>query len=416
MKNKFIPYALGSLLFLRVTISADPIYLDYQATTPVDPQVLQVMLPYFTKDFGNPHSTTHIYGIRAHQAVEKARTQVAKLINAEPGEIVFTSGATEANNLAILGVCRALKNEGKSEVISVVTEHKSILEPLKHLEKEGFKVIFLPVQKNGLIRMDDLRKALSEKTALVSVMAANNEIGVLQPIKEIAKLSHEQGALFHTDAAQAFGKIPLDVKAYEIDLLSLSGHKIYGPKGVGALFIKKGVEVLPISYGGGQEKGIRPGTVPTPLCVGLGKASEIAQEHLSSESKRIRTLRNKLLTLLQKNLEGVIVNGDLTERLPGNLNLSFRGVNAKSLISSFKGIAISVSSACTADKGVVSYVIRAIDPENVLPPAKIRLSIGRFTSEKDVESAATEIISVVKNLREKEPEGGKRGKKRRDRH
>jgi len=408
MNDRFRNYIFISI-FLFITKSyADPIYLDYQATTPVDPKVLEAMLPYFTKDFGNPHSTTHVYGTRAHKAVEKARSQVAKVINADPQEITFTSGATEANNLAILGVCRALKKQGKSEIISVVTEHKSVLEPLKMLEKEGFKVTLLPVQKNGLIRMDDLKKALSDKTALVSVMAVNNEIGVLQPIKDIAKLAHEYGALFHTDAAQAFGKIPLDMKKDGIDLLSLSGHKIYGPKGVGAIFIRDGIEVIPLSYGGGQEKGIRPGTVPTPLCVGLGKASQLAQEQLSSESKRIRALRDKLLSLLQKNLTGVIVNGDLKERLPGNLNLSFSGVDAKALIPSLKDIAISVSSACTSDKGVVSYVIRAIDPKNELPPATIRLSIGRFTSEKDIKKAASEIISVVKSLRKKNPEGGGR--------
>lgn len=408
MRSKFRNYIFVSVLLLTTKAYADPIYLDYQASTPVDPIVLEAMLPYFTKEFGNPHSTTHVYGIRAHQALEKARSQVAKVINANPEEIIFTSGATEANNLAILGACRALKKQGKSEVISVVTEHKSVLEPLKALEKEGFKVILLPVQENGLIRIDDLRKALSKKTALVSVMAANNEIGVLQPIKEIAKISHESGALFHTDAAQAFGKIPLDVKKNEIDLLSLSGHKIYGPKGIGAIFIRKGVEITPLSYGGGQEKGIRPGTVPTPLCVGLGKASQIAQEQLLPESKRIRALRNKLLDLLQKNLTGVTVNGDLNERLPGNLNLSVSGVDIKTLLSNLKGIAISVSSACTSDSGVVSYVIRAIDPKNALPPATIRLSIGRFTSEEDIKKAAMEIISVIKHLREKDPEGGGR--------
>ncbi|HUX79855.1 MAG TPA: cysteine desulfurase family protein [Alphaproteobacteria bacterium] len=389
-------------------VCADPIYLDYQATTPVDPRVLEFMLPYFTKDFGNPHSSTHIYGTRAHEAVEQARDKVAKVINADPQEIIFTSGATEANNIALLGTCRALKAKGKSEIISVVTEHKSVLETLKALEKEGFKITLLPVQKNGIINLNDLRQALSSKTALVSVMAANNEIGVLQPIKDIAKLSHEYGALFHTDAAQAFGKIPLDVKKDKIDLLSLSGHKIYGPKGVGALFIRKNIIVNPISYGGGQEKGIRPGTTPTPLCVGLGKASQIAQKELISEPKRLLALRNKLLQLLQDNLSGVIVNGDLKDRLPGNLNLSFKGVDSKPLLSSFKGIAVSGGSACTSDNVEVSYVVRAIDPGNDLPPATLRLSLGRFTSEEDIGKAASEIISVVKELREKNPAGGER--------
>jgi len=366
------------------------------------------MLPYFTKEFGNPHSTTHIYGIRAHEAIEEARNEVARVINADPQEIIFTSGATEANNLAILGTCRALKKEGKSEVISVTTEHKSVLEPLKALEKEGFKIIILPVQKNGIIKIDDLKKALSSKTALVSVMAANNEIGVLQPIQEIAKLSHEHGALFHTDAAQAFGKIPLDVKKDEIDLLSLSGHKIYGPKGVGALYIRKDIAIVPICYGGGQEKGVRPGTAPTPLCVGLGKASKISQEELLSESKRLLDLRNTMLQLLQKNLTGIIINGDLNKRLPGNLNLSFSGVDSKPLLSSLGGIAVSVGSACTSDTTEVSYVIRALDPEGTLPPAAIRLSVGRFTTEHDINQAASEIITAVKSLREKDPKGGSR--------
>jgi len=408
MKNIYIHYIIISIVLFIAKVHAAPIYLDYQATTPVDQRVLDAMLPYFTKEFGNPHSTSHIYGSRAHEAVEQARGEVAKVINAEPEEIIFTSGATEANNLAILGACRALKSQGKSEVISVQTEHKSVLEPLKELEKEGFKIIILPVQKNGIIKIEDLKKALSSKTALLSVMAANNEIGVLQPIKEIAKLSHKHGALFHTDAAQAFGKISLNVKEDQIDLLSISGHKIYGPKGIGALFIRSGVTILPISYGGGQEKNLRPGTVPTPLCVGLGKASRIAQDELISEPKRLLSLRNKLLNLLQNNLSGVIVNGDLSTRLPGNLNLSFKGVDSGPLLSSLKGIAVSVGSACTSDNTEISYVIRALDPEGTLPPANVRLSLGRFTTERDIEQAASEIIKAVKSLRENSPQGGNR--------
>lgn len=406
MKKKLICYIFAGLLSTKV--NADPIYLDYQATTPVDSRVLESMLPYFTKEFGNPHSTTHVYGTRSHEAIEQARAQVASIINADPQEIIFTSGATEADNIAILGVSRALKNQGKYEIISVVTEHKAVLEPLKVLEQEGFKVIFLPVQKNGIIDINDLKKALSSKTALVSVMAVNNEIGVLQPIREIAKLAHEHGALFHTDAAQGFGKIPLDVTKDDIDLLSLSGHKIYGPKGVGALFIKRGTPVIPLVYGGGQERKIRPGTVPTPLCVGLGKAAQIAEQERLSESKRLLALRNKLLNTLQKNLTGVLVNGDLEKRLPGNLNLSFTGVDSAPLLANLKGIAISASSACSSDSLELSYVIKAIDHDHSLPPAIIRLSLGRSTTEAEVEKAAEEIIRVVSDLRDKNPTGGGR--------
>jgi len=408
MKNRYVPYILLILILFIAQVYAAPIYLDYQASTPVDPRVCEAMSPYFTKEFGNPHSTTHIYGIQAHKAIEQARGEVAKVINALAEEIIFTSGATEANNLAILGSCRALKNQGKSEIISVRTEHKSVLGPLKALESEGFKIILLPVQKNGIIKIEELEKALSPKTALVSVMAANNEIGVLQPIKEIAKLAHEHGALFHTDAAQAYGKIPIDVKDLQIDLLSISGHKIYGPKGVGTLFIRNGVTILPISYGGGQERSLRPGTLPTPLCVGLGEASRIAQAELFTESTRVLALRNKLLSLLQSELSGVIVNGDMNARLPGNLNLSLEGVDSRSLLSSLKGIAVSVGSACSSDNTEVSYVIQALDPKKILPPATLRLSIGRFTTEREVELAASEIIAVVKNLRENNPKGGRR--------
>ncbi|MBY0271926.1 MAG: cysteine desulfurase [Alphaproteobacteria bacterium] len=406
MKRKFICYIFAGILFTKA--NADPIYLDYQATTPVDPRVLESMLPYFTKEFGNPHSTTHVYGTRAHEAVEQARAQVASVINADPQEIIFTSGATEADNIAILGVSRALKNQGKSEVISVATEHKAVLEPLKVLEQEGFKVTLLPVQKNGIINISDLEKTLSSKTALVSVMAVNNEIGVLQPIREIAKLAHKHGALFHTDAAQGFGKILLDVTKDDIDLLSISGHKIYGPKGVGALFIKKGTPVIPLVYGGRQERKIRPGTVPTPLCVGLGKAAQVAEQERISESKRLLALRNKLLNTLQKNLRGVLVNGDLEKRLPGNLNLGFAGVDSAPLLSNLKDIAVSASSACSSDSLEVSYVIQAIDHERTIPPAIIRLSLGRLTTETDIDKATDEIIRVVNDLREKNPTGGGR--------
>ncbi|MBW8310084.1 MAG: cysteine desulfurase [Candidatus Paracaedibacteraceae bacterium] len=408
MRNTWTSSIFISLIFFISKIQAEPIYLDYQASTPVDPRVFETMVPYFTKEFGNPHSTTHIYGIRAHKAVEQARAEIAKIINAQPEEIIFTSGATEANNLAILGACRALKHLGKNEIISVSTEHKSVLEPLQALKREGFKIIILPVQKNGLLRLEDLVNALSSKTILVSVMAANNEIGVLQPIKEISKLAQQYGALFHTDAAQAYGKIPIDVVEDGIDLLSISGHKIYGPKGVGALYIKKGVTVLPLSYGGGQERNLRPGTLPTPLCVGLGEASRIAYEKMQLESQKLITLRNKLLALLQENLPDIILNGDLKARLPGNINISIKGVDGRLLLSRLTGIAASVGSACTSANIDVSYVIQALDPEEALPPANLRISLGRYTTEHDVDQAASEIIKVVKSLREKYPKGGRR--------
>lgn len=410
-----IKYVIFAAILLQICFAkADPIYLDYQATTPTDQRVVDTMLPYFTKDFGNPHSTTHAYGKRSHEAVERARAQVAEVIHANPSEVYFTSGATEADNLAILGVYRALKEKGKTEVISVVTEHKAVLEPLKILEKEGCKVTRLPVQKNGLVDLKDLDKALSSKTALVSVMAVNNEIGVIQPIQEIAKLAHAKGALFHTDAAQGFGKIPLNVKKDGIDLLSISGHKIYGPKGVGAIYIKEGTPIHPLVYGGGQEHAIRPGTVPTPLCVGLGKAAQLAEAERDAESKRLLGLRQKLLTLLQSNLEGVLVNGELEHRLPGNLNLSFKGVDSAPLLSNLKNIAVSASSACSSDSAELSYVLQAIDPDKSLPPANLRISLGRFTTEDDVKKAADEIIKVVKELREQNPKGGQRGCKTQD--
>lgn len=403
MKKKCAAYILTFVILLsvgffaaRAPTSTASIYLDYQATTPVDPRVLKHMLPYFTKEFGNPHSTTHVYGTLAHKAMENARSEVACVINADPEEIIFTSGATEANNLAILGVCRALKKLGKSEIISVVTEHESVLQPLRQLEKEGFTIILLPVQKNGIIKIEDLKKALSSKTALVSIMTANNEIGVIQPIRKIARLSHESGALFHTDAAQAFGKIKMDVKRDKIDLLSLSGHKIYGPKGIGALFIKKGITLIPISYGGGQEMGLRPGTVPVPLCVGLGKASEISQKELLVETKRLLVLRDTFLKLLQTSFPDIVINGDLEQRLPGNLSISFRNIDSLSLQENLKNVAISLGSACTSSSTGISHAIQAIHGKEIIPTVTIRVSIGRFTSKKDIETAASELISFIK--------------------
>jgi len=401
MRKMYLSKSICFSFFLNAVLCSST-YLDYQATTPVDQRVLEKMLPFFTKIFGNPHSTTHIFGKKANQAVETARAQIAAVINAESEEIIFTSGATEANNLAILGACRHLKKLGKNEIISVVTEHKSVLGPLKALRKEGFKVILLPVQSSGIIKIEDLKKALSPKTALVTIMAANNEIGVLQPIKIIAKLVHQSGALFHTDAAQAFGKIVIDVKDSNIDLLSISGHKIYGPKGIGALFIRKGITLIPFTYGGGQERGVRPGTLPVPLCVGLGEAAQLAQQELLSESERLLSLRTKLLNLLQQQLPSLTVNGDLQERLPGNLNFSVKNIDGKSLLKQLQGIAISFGSACTSESGSgLSYVIEALQGKPIVPTVAIRISLGRFTTEDDITKAAEELITAIKSLQHK---------------
>lgn len=398
MKQKR-PSKIVCFFFLFFVTLHGSVYLDYQSTTPVDQRVLESMLPFFTKVFGNPHSATHTFGKQAKQAVEEARVEIATVINADAAEIIFTSGATEANNLAILGICRNLKKLGKTEIISVVTEHKSVLEPLKELEKEGFKVILLPVRPNGIIRVEDLQKALSSKTALVTVMAANNEIGVIQPIKIIAKLAHQSGALFHTDAAQAFGKIMIDVKNDDIDLLSISGHKIYGPKGIGALFIKKGITLIPLAYGGNQERGLRPGTLPVPLCVGLGKSAQLAQQVCLSESRRLLLLRTKLLNLLQQDLPDLTINGDLQDRLPGNLNFSVKNIDGRALLQNLQGIAISFGSACTSEgSDGLSYVIEALHGKAIVPTVAIRVSLGRFTTEEEIETAAAKLITAIKNV------------------
>ncbi|MCK4940307.1 MAG: aminotransferase class V-fold PLP-dependent enzyme, partial [Rhodospirillaceae bacterium] len=301
-----------------------PLYLDYQATTPTDPRVVDAMMPYWTDKFGNPHSRNHHFGWEAEDAVEKSREQVAELIGASAKEIIFTSGATESNNLAIKGIAR-FYGDRKNHIITCVTEHKCVLETCRYLEQDGFDVTYLHVKENGLIDLDDLKSAITDKTAIVSIMAVNNEIGVIQPLKEIGAICRERGVFFHTDAAQAVGKIPLDVNEMNIDLMSVSGHKFYGPMGIGALFVRRKprVRLVPIIHGGGQERGMRSGTLPTPLVVGIGVACEIASKEMPAEAERLHGLRQKMLDGLRARLPEIFVNGDLENRIPGNLNISF---------------------------------------------------------------------------------------------
>lgn len=380
------------------------IYLDYQATTPVDPRVLEEMLPYFTEKFGNPHSRSHVYGWESEDAVEKARAEVAKLINAEPKEIIFTSGATESNNLALKGVVHFYKKD-KNHIITLVTEHKCVLDACRHLEKEGFEVTYLPVEKNGLIDLELLIKAITDKTVMVSVMGVNNEIGVIQPLAEIGKICRERGVFFHTDCAQAFGKIPLDVKAMNIDLMSISGHKIYAPKGVGALYVgrKPRVRLEPLINGGGHERGFRSGTLPTPLIVGLGKAAQIAGQDMEKDYQHIKYLSDKFYNAVISQIPEVYLNGDGVQRYPGNLNLSFAYVEGESLIIAIKGLAVSSGSACTSASLEPSYVLRSIGVDEDLAHTSIRFGIGRFTTEEEIDKAIEIIVNNIERLREMSP-------------
>src|SRR5579862_1758895 len=387
-----------------------PIYLDNQATTPIDPRVLDAMLPYFTEHFGNPHSESHVYGKNAAHAIERARADLARLVNADPREIVFTSGATEANNLALKGAAhfaRAHPTAGpdgaktpRDQIITLATEHKCVLESAAALEREGFLVTYLPVGPGGLLALDRLAAALGERTLLVSVMAAHNEIGTLQPLAEVGALCRARGVLFHTDAAQAAGKIPLDVEAMRIDLMSISGHKMYGPKGVGALYVRRRprVRLLPLIDGGGQERGLRSGTLPTPLCVGLGRAAALAAAEMAGEAVRIRELRDRLQTNLMRRVGGLRINGDTAHRLAGNLNLSFPGLSAPDLIEACPTIAMSTGSACTSATVEPSYVLRALGLSDELANASIRLGLGRFTTVAEVDFAVDALASAATRL------------------
>ena len=381
-----------------------PIYLDYQATTPMDPRVLEAMMPYFTHKFGNPHSRSHSYGWEAEEGVEKARGQVAKLIGADEKEVIFTSGATESNNLAIRGVAEFYKDR-KNHVVTTVTEHKCVLDTCRHLEQSGFEVTYLPVQKNGLIDLDQLRNAITDKTVVVSIMAVNNEIGVIQPLEEIGKICREKKTFFHTDAAQAAGKIALDVEKMNIDLMSISGHKIYGPKGIGALYVRRKprVRLVPLIVGGGQERGFRSGTLPTPLCVGLGEAAEICMKEMDSEAKRLKKLQERMLKGLNDKLTDIIVNGDLEHRIPGNLNISFAYVEGESLMMGIKNLSVSSGSACTSASLEPSYVLRALGVEEEMAHTSLRIGLGRFTTEHEVDTAVDELVRHVNKLRAMSP-------------
>jgi cysteine desulfurase len=381
--------------FTQIRRNDQPIYLDYQATTPMDPRVLEAMMPYFTYKFGNPHSRSHSYGWEAEEGVEKARGQVAKLIGADEKEVIFTSGATESNNLAIRGVAEFYKDR-KNHVVTTVTEHKCVLDTCRHLEQNGFEVTYLPVQKNGLI---------TDKTVVVSIMAVNNEIGVIQPLAEIGKICREKKVFFHTDAAQAVGKIPLDVEAMNIDLLSVSGHKIYGPKGIGALYVRRKprVRLVPLIVGGGQERGFRSGTLPTPLCVGLGEAAEICSKEMDGEAKRLKKLQERMLKGLNAKLTDIVINGDLEHRIPGNLNISFAYVEGESLMMGIKGLSVSSGSACTSASLEPSYVLRALGVEEDMAHTSLRIGLGRFTTEQEVDTAVGELVRHVMKLREMSP-------------
>lgn len=396
----------GPITMKGVQLSGIPLYMDMQATTPVDYRVLDAMLPYFTNQFGNPHSRTHLYGWESEDAVEKARKQVADLIGADAREIVFTSGATESNNMAIKGVTNFYR-EKKRHVITTQTDHKCVLDSCRSLQQRGWDVTYLPVQANGCIDMEQLRQAIRDDTAIVSIMAVNNEIGTIQPMKEIGALCRQHKVFFHTDAAQAVGKVPIAVNDLNIDLMSISGHKIYGPKGVGALYIRRRprVRLEAQMSGGGQERGLRSGTVPTALVVGLGKACEVAGNEMEADDRHIRRLEQRLREGILGRLEGVELNGseNLSWRYPGNVNLSFKCVEGESLIMGLKDIAVSSGSACTSASLEPSYVLRALGVEEDMAHTSIRFGIGRFTTEAEVDRTVEQTVSTVTKLREMSP-------------
>ena len=379
-----------------------PLYLDNHATTPVDPRVAASMMPFFTEAFGNPASRNHKFGWTAAAAVENARKQIARLINASAKEIVFTSGATESDNLALKGVARHDRQRG-NHIITLPTEHKAVLDSAKRLEQEGFRVTFVRLGADGLVDLDDLKMVITAETLLVSIMAANNEIGVLQPLEEIGRLCRERGVLFHTDAAQATGKIPLDVEAMQIDLLSIAGHKMYGPKGVGALYVRRRgapVELTPLIDGGGHEGGMRSGTLNVPGIVGLGKACEICREVMPEESRRLAALRDRLKDGLLAGLDKIHINGSLEHRLPNNLNVSFPGIEIAALMTVLDDIALSSGSACTSATPEPSYVLKALGVPEELAQTPLRFGLGRFNTEEEIDYTVRRVVEAVKRLRE----------------
>jgi cysteine desulfurase len=380
------------------------IYLDYQSTTPCDPRVTEKMMPFLSEIFGNAHSRTHYHGWQAEQAIEKARKQVANIINASPKEIIFTSGATESNNLAIKGVAEFYRDK-KTHIITCKTEHKCVLESCRWLERNGFDITYLDVEPNGLVNLETLNKAIREETLMVSVMAVNNEIGVIQPLKEIGALCRKRGVFFHTDAAQAVGKTPIDVEEMNIDLLSISGHKLYGPKGIGALYVRRKPRVRLVSQisGGGQERGMRSGTLSAFLCVGLGEACEIAQKEMAVESAQIQKLSDRLYQKLKESLPQIYLNGDPIMSYPGNLNISFAHVEGEGLMMGIKNLSVSSGSACTSASLEPSYVLKALGVEEELAHTSLRIGIGRFTTQEEVDQAAEDIIAAVTHLREMSP-------------
>lgn len=382
------------------------IYLDAQATKPVDPRVLDSMLPYYTSIFGNPHSRTHSFGWNAEKGIENARKQVADLIKADAKEIIFTSGATESNNMALKGVVSFLKKDNKPiHIITTQIEHKCILDTCRRLEEEGVKVTYLPVDNQGILDTNLLKKSITKDTALVSVMAINNEMGSIQPLKEIGKICKENKILFHTDAAQAVGNINLDVNDMNIDLLSLSGHKIYGPKGIGALFVRRKprVRIMPLINGGGQERGLRSGTTPPPLVVGLGKAAEICSNEMKKDYDYIKKLSDKLKNIIIKEIDNVVLNGDINNIYPGCVNISFPYVEGEGLMMNLKDIAVSSGSACTSSSLEPSYVLRALGKNDDLAHSSIRFGISKFTAESEIEKVGKDTIKAVKKLREMSP-------------
>jgi cysteine desulfurase len=382
-----------------------PIYMDNHATTQMDPRVLQAMLPYFTEKFGNSASRNHPFGWAAEEGVEAAREQIAKLIGATTKEIIFTSGATESDNLAIKGVAEMYKEKG-NHIITAVTEHKAVLDTCKRLEKNGYRVTYLPVQKDGLVDLDELKRAIDDKTILVTIMAANNEIGVVQPLAEIGKICRERGVLFHSDGVQAIGKIPVDVNKQNIDLLSITGHKLYGPKGVGALYVRRKnprVQISAIIDGGGHERGMRSGTLNVPGIVGLGKACALAMEEMAAESGKMAELRDRLRDRIMGRLDEVFINGSWEHRLPGNLNISFAYVEGESLLMGINDIAVSSGSACTSATLEPSYVLKALGTGDDLAHSSIRFGIGRFNTQAEVDYVADRVVETVSRLRELSP-------------
>ena len=381
-----------------------PLYFDYSATTPVDPRVAAKMIPYLTEEFGNPASRSHPYGWAADKAVEEARAQVASLVGADPKEIVFTSGATESNNLAIKGAGHFYARTKGKHIITVKTEHKAVLDTVREMERQGFEATYLGVKENGLLDLDDLRAAIRPDTVLVSVMAVNNEIGVIQDIEAIGKICREKGVLFHVDAAQATGKMPIDLKTLPVDLMSFSAHKTYGPKGIGALYVRRKprVRLEAQMHGGGHERGMRSGTLATHQIVGMGEAFRIAQEEMAAENERIRMLRDRLYNGL-KDIEEVHLNGDMDQRVPHNLNVSFNYVEGESLIMAIKDLAVSSGSACTSASLEPSYVLRALGRSDELAHSSIRFSIGRFTTEEEVDYAIKLLHEKIGKLRELSP-------------